>query len=86
MAKLVVLAVYDAAVEAHSRPFFVPSIAMGIRSFVDEVNRAAEDNGMYRHPGDYTLEYLADFVEESGEFLTVDKRTLVRAVDVKREA
>lgn len=83
MAKVNVVAVRDRAVQAFSRPFFVPSIAAAVRSFTDEVNRNAEDNPMNKHPDDYELWELAWFDEESGLFGAIDQRCVSRAKDIK---
>lgn len=86
MAKIVVVAVFDSAVNAFGRPIFVPSIGVALRSFGDEVNRKAEDNQMFQHPEDFVLHYLCDFDEESGVFVTEEpRRVLARAKDVDRE-
>nr|QJB20977.1 MAG: nonstructural protein [Microvirus sp.] len=79
-----VVAVKDSAVGAFNRPFFVPSIAVATRSFVDEVNRASEDNSMNRHPDDYELWSLGTFDDESGLFAAGDHRLVARAKDVKQ--
>lgn len=84
--KLIAVAVRDSALQAFMRPFFVPTIPVAHRMFVDEVNRAAEDNPLYKHPDDHELHVLAEFDEESGEFFppSEGRRCLVRAKDVKK--
>lgn len=81
----VVCAVFDSAVQAWMRPMFVPSTGVAMRSFSDEVNRAAEDNQMNRHPDDFDLWILATFDDEAGMFLEPEgkRRVLLRAKDVK---
>lgn len=86
MAKQKVCAVFDSAMEAYLRPFFVPTTNMAVRSFTDEVNRQAEDNQMYRHPDDYTLHCLGEFDEESGNFTRDGACVLVRAKDIQKES
>jgi len=68
MAKHVVLSVLDRSVGAFGRPLFVPSVGAGVRSFQDEVNRAAEDNVMYKHPEDFILFELGSFDDALGTF------------------
>lgn len=80
--KQIVCAVHDSAMDAFLRPFYVPTTNMAARSFTDEVNRKAEDNGMYNHPDDYILWKLGTFDEESGVFEN-DPAVIVRAKDVK---
>lgn len=80
-----ICAVFDSAMEAYLRPFFVPTTNMAVRSFNDEVNRAAEDNPMHKHPSDYILHCLGEFDEGTGEFTREGACILVRAVDVIKE-
>lgn len=84
MARLFVVAVWDSAVQAYNRPFYVPATQLAVRSFTDEVNRQDEKNPMFGHPDDFELRLLATFEEDSGKFEAEDVRTLVRAKDVVR--
>lgn len=84
MALLKVCAVFDSALAAFMRPFFVPTTALAVRSFVEEVNRDAEDNVMRKHPADHELWCLGDYSEETGSFATESGEgpvRLMRAVD-----
>lgn len=64
--KQVIVSVKDRAAGAFGRPFFVPSVGLAIRSFVDEVNRSADDNQMNRHPEDFDLFEIGSFDDETG--------------------
>lgn len=78
-----VCAVYDRAAEAFSRPVFVQSTGMMVRSFSDEVNREAEDNPIFHHPEDFDLFHLGSFDDSTGRFdLLSDVRRLARADDL----
>lgn len=80
--KMVIMSVFDVAAGAFARPWFVASRALGVRMFSDEVQRKAEDNPMYRHPGDYQLFEMGEFDDNSGLFRTKDLPELVaRATD-----
>ena len=68
MAKLFVVAVYDSAAETYMQPWFVTAKGLAIRSFMDEVNRAAEGNPLYAHPDDFRLVYLGEYDNVSGVF------------------
>lgn len=68
---LSVVSVFDKAAAAYSRPFFVPTLGMAIRSFSDEANRADEDNPMYKHPSDYELYHLGSFDDASGTLISL---------------
>lgn len=87
MIKSVVVAVRDSAIGAFGRPIFAPSVNAALRSFVDEINRESDDNGMAKHPDDYTFHYLADFDEDTGTFHLPEGgvREIARGKDVKRE-
>lgn len=65
---LYVCAVFDSAAEAFGRPFCVNAKGLAVRSFIDEVNRAAPDNQMHHHSIDYCLYYLGTFDDASGTF------------------
>lgn len=81
-----VFAIRDTAAVTYGRPFFVPSKAVAIRSFTDEVNRPAEDNQFYKHADDFHLYYLGHFDDESGRFSSFDDPELVvRAKDLLLE-
>lgn len=86
MSNLFVCSVFDSALGAYSRPFFVPSTGMAVRSFSDEVNRPGEDNPMFAHSEDFVLFQLAQFDDFDGTFDDGGSPPimLVRAKDVKR--
>lgn len=86
MTKLVVMAVFDSAIQAYGRPIFVPAVGAGMRSFMDEVNRVQEGNALNAHSDDFELRSLGLFDEETGRFETPDEIvTVARGKDVKRE-
>lgn len=64
--RLTVVAIRDSAVDAFMRPFFVPSTAVAVRSFRDEV--ANPESPMQKHPEDYALFHVGFFDEDSGKF------------------
>lgn len=86
MTILYVVSVFDSALNAFGRPFFVPSTGVALRSFADEVNRPGaqpQENPMNAHPDDFSLYSLGTFDEESGEFKSPGRpELLVRAKDV----
>lgn len=85
MSVLIVVAVKDRAMDAFSRPFFTPTVQAAVRSFSDEVNRAAPDNPMYAHPDDFDLYTLTSFDESSGLFAPESlPQLVVRGKDVKQ--
>lgn len=84
MTKRVVCAVFDSAVQAYGQPLFVIANGAAIRSFVDEVNRKAQDNSLHMHAEDYELRCLAVFDDETGVFQPVEPiQVLMRGKDAK---
>lgn len=79
---LFVVCVKDRAAEIFNRPFFVPHRNVAIRDFTDEVNRAAADNQLNKHPDDFDLYLLGEFNDNTGEFSISTPQVLVRAKDV----
>lgn len=66
--KYLVVAVRDRAADAYGVPMFVASLGGAIRSFGDEINRAAENNSLYQHPEDYDFYSLGTFDDATGSF------------------
>lgn len=84
---LIVCAIYDDKAKAYNRPIFVPSKGLAIRSFIDEANRAAQDNTLYQHPEDFHLAELGTYDEDTGTFtnITPTPHILMRGKDAKQE-
>lgn len=79
--KLVVVAIYDSALVAYMRPFFVPTVGMAVRAFQDEVKKAGSEMGAHR--ADYILFEIASFDEEKGLFDNLPSpRQLIRGADI----
>lgn len=88
MAKLIIVAIRDRAVDAFFRPVFAPTIGVAVRSFQDEINRQDPNNELAKHPEDYDLYQLGTFDEETGRFyqeeghpkqLAIGKNMITRA-------
>lgn len=62
----VICAVKDRAADAFGRPFFVATVGMAIRSFMDEVSRSADDNQLFKHPDDFDLFQLGTYDDSNG--------------------
>lgn len=62
--KFVVLSLYDSKVRAFAQPFVSPSEEAGMRSVVDEAQRA--DSMLHRHPEDFQLMRLGVFDDQDG--------------------
>lgn len=63
-----VLSVRDRATDVFSQPFFAASVGAAVRGFSDEVNRAADNNQLYKHPEDFDLYLLGEFDDATGSF------------------
>lgn len=83
----IMVGVFDSAVQAYGQPLFVQARQAAVRMFTDEVNRAADDNNLYRHPEDFELRLLGFFDEGTGALQVPPDgvETLVRAKDVSRK-
>ena len=77
-----VVSVKDRAADVFNRPFFVPHRNVAIRDFTDEVNRAAADNQLNKHPDDFDLYLLGQFDDSKGIFVSEEPVVLVRGKDV----
>lgn len=75
--KLTMMAVYDKKAAAFGRPMFVAAVGLGLRSFTDEVNRAAPDNIMNMHPADFDLYVLGTFDDADASFEVLEKPDMV---------
>lgn len=91
MQSVFIVAVYDRSAEAFARPAFFQTEALALRHFVNEVNRAQDDNPLWTNPTDFELHVLGKFDDESG-LLTAEQgvtgpktRILARGEEVKRK-
>lgn len=64
--QLHVVCVYDSKAVAYNVPQFVQSVGGAVRAFSDEINRAATDNVLYNHPGDFVFFELGTFDDQTG--------------------
>jgi hypothetical protein len=81
--KMVIVSILDTAAGAYGRPAYLASEGVAIRQFQDEVNRAADDNQLYKHPDDFQLFYIGTFDDNSGAFdLLASPKMIARAKDV----
>ena len=68
MAKLIIVTVRDRAADTFGPPWCTPAIGLAVRSFQEQVNRAAEDNMIYKHPEDFDLFQLGTYDDETATF------------------
>lgn len=71
--KLQIVALRDLAADAFGVPNFVPSLGTAIRSFGDEVGRAAPDNMLHKHPEHFELYHLGVYDDQNAQLDLLDK-------------
>jgi hypothetical protein len=64
---VIVASIRDNVAEIYGRPFFTATVGSAIRAFRDEIQRAAPDNDLYKHPTDFTLYELGTFDDSIGK-------------------
>lgn len=83
--KVVICSVRDIAADVFGRPFFVPTKAVAMRHFSDEVNRIADDNSWNRHPEHFELYELGVWDDQTAKFeMLPSPKQLATAQEVKR--
>jgi hypothetical protein len=81
--KMVIVSIKDTAADAFGRPAFVATEGVALRQFQDEVNRASEDNQLYKHPQDFHLYYIGMFDDSTGKFELMEiPKLITRGTDV----
>lgn len=83
--KMVIVAIKDRAAEAFMRPWFVATVGIAVRSFIDEVNRKADDNQLYQHPDDFELYEIGVFDDSNGRIESYDDMHLLMMAKQVRE-
>lgn len=73
--KLQIYTVFDSAVGAHLQPFFVRSEGEALRMLRAAVNDT--NTQFHANPSDYSLVYLGEFDDSTGDLDTVTRSTLV---------
>lgn len=82
MALQICFSVFDSAIQAYGRPFFLPHRGAALRSFQDECNRRAEDNQLNRHREDFELHQLFVLDDVTGLVTANSPELLLRGKDV----
>lgn len=80
--KLYVYSIFDKAVNAYMRPFFMQSDGQALRMFIDEVSK--DDSELGKHPEDYSLFLIGWFEDRAGEICKEEvPKCLGRAHELK---
>lgn len=75
--QLHVVCLYDSKALAYNLPQFVQSIGGAVRSFADEINRAAPDNVLFNHPGDFVLFEMGTYDDSDGKITMLETPRIV---------
>lgn len=66
--KYTIISIRDVVANMYSTPTFHQSKGSALRSFGNEVNRADENNTIYKHPNDFEIYALGTFDDETATF------------------
>lgn len=66
--KYTIIAIRDTVANIYSTPTFHQSKGSALRAFANEVNRADENNTIYKHPNDFEIYALGTFDDELASF------------------
>lgn len=62
--KMIIVAIYDSVSDRWLPPYVLQTKGQAIRQFMDEVNRPAEDNILYKHCDDFVLFEIGEYSDE----------------------
>ena len=83
--KVRLYAVFDSKLATFGSLHVCVSDGQAFRQFSDFVNDGRDErNNLFKHPEDFSLFYVGDFVEESGELVRSTPVSLCTASAVKR--
>ena len=71
--------VHDQKAEVFLPPFFVPTKGIATRAFADCINSETHQFG--KHPADYTLFYMGDFDDNTGQYDQGVKQSIGNGVE-----
>jgi len=81
--KTQICAIKDRASDAFSQPMFMPSLGIAIRQFTDEINKADDNNQLYKHPDDFDLWHLGEYDDNGAKFELIEPVQLALGKQVK---
>lgn len=74
-----IFCIHDAKASAYLPPFFLHSEGMAARAFYDMV--VDTEHAFGKHPEDYTLFYIGEYSDLTGEIESKTKKSLGNGVD-----
>lgn len=78
-------AIKDKALDTFGATFQQPTIDAGLRMFREVVLFGDENNRYKRNPEDYSLYYVGEYNDDSGELVNADNIMLSSAVEIITE-
>lgn len=75
--KMNIYGIFDRAIAAYGRPFFMQTDGQAIRAFHDDAVSA--ESVVSKHPEDYSLYIIGIFDDQAGEIEPVSPRCIARA-------
>ena len=78
-----VYSIYDKAVQAYMRPFFMPADGAAQRAFTDLVEDKSHE--MSKHPEDYSLFRIGSFDDSNGSLDRCEPYVVGRAHEIQAE-
>ena len=82
--KLNVYSIYDDTAKAYTQPFFMKNHGEAVRLFADEVN-GSRDIPIKNHPEQFTLYYIGEWDNNSGNLELRDHQSLGKGIAYKQE-
>lgn len=71
--KIVAVCVRDMRAGLFWNPMFTQTLGEAVRAFEDQVNRAEENNLLYKHPQDFELYHLGTFDTSTAQFEILER-------------
>ena len=79
-----IYSIYDTKTSSFHIPFFAQSNGAALRIFMDETNRAHDNNMLFKHPADFVLYEIGTFDQDSGKILPLLPPTRLTSGDEVR--
>jgi len=80
--KIEIFGIWDDKAKAYMQPFYMQSVALGMRAFANSVNKP--DSQINVNPEDYTLFHFGSFEDTTGKFEVGPAEVLATALQVRK--
>lgn len=78
-------AIRDSAAETFHPPFCARAVGQATRDFQTQINRADEQNPLYKHPEDFELYQVGTYEDRAGVIQVTEPKLIMRGKDAKTE-